>query len=130
MRLIVAIKEKGARTKIMGQAIYENIAFSPWEGTALLKFIYGQLYNGKLAMRYGHASTVECPLCHMPDSCTYIAGKCSDHEALRISRYNAACQLVHAVIHKTAKEGGALYRLRDLVLVVADTGTYTTHDHG
>ena len=70
---------------------------------SLFKFIYEELYNGKLAMRYGHALTNECPLCHMPDSCTHIVGECPDHEVLRISYHNAACQLIHAAIRKTAK---------------------------
>jgi len=95
-RLVVANKEKGARTKTVGHALHKKFTHSPWEGTTLLKFIYGQLYNDKLAMRYGHAPTNECPLCH-------IAGECPDHEALRISRHNAACQLIHAAIHKAAK---------------------------
>ena len=59
----------------------------------------------------------------MPDSCTHIAGECPVHEALRISRHNAACQLVHAAIRKTAKGGGSLHSAPDLVLVMADTGT-------
>jgi len=75
-------------------------------------------------MRYGHVLTDECPLCHMPDSCTHIAGECPDHEALRISRLNEACQLFHAAIRKTAMGGGALLRIAPaLVLVTADTGT-------
>ncbi len=73
-RLIVAIEEKGARTKTMGQALHKKLTHSPWEGMALLKFLYGQLHNGKLAMTYGHAPIDECPLCHMPDTCTHIAG--------------------------------------------------------
>jgi hypothetical protein len=98
----------------VGQALHKKLNHSSWEGTSLLKFIYGQLYNGKLAMRYGHAPTDECPLCHMPDSCTYIDGEYPDHEALRITRHNAACQLIHAAIRKTAKEGGALHSAPDL----------------
>ena len=78
--LIVANKEKGARTKIVGQALHKKLTHSSWEGISLLKFIYGQLYNGKIAMRYGYALTDECPLYHMPDSCTHIAGECPDHE--------------------------------------------------
>jgi hypothetical protein len=109
-RLIVASKEKGAHTKTVGQALHKKLTHSPWEGTALLKFLYRQLYNGKLAMRYRHAPTDACPVCRMPDSCTHMAGACPDHEALRISRHNAACQLVHAAIRKTAKRGGALHR--------------------
>ena len=105
----------------MGQAPHKKLTHSPWEGTAPLKFLYGQLYNGKLAMRYGHAPTNECPLCHMPESCTHIARECLDHEALRISRHNAACQLVHAAICKTAKGGGALHSAPDLILAMADT---------
>ena len=50
---------------------------------------------------------------------------------MRISRHNAACQLVHAVIRETAKGGGALHSAPDLVLVMADTGTHpmTTGDY-
>ena len=129
-RLIVAGKAKGARTKTVGRALHKKLIHSPWEVTSLLKFIYGQLYNGKLTMRYGHAPTNECPLCHMPDSCTHIAGKCPDHEALRISRHNTACQLIHTAILKTSKGGGTLHSAPDLVLVTADTGTHamTTGD--
>jgi hypothetical protein len=59
----------------------------------------------------------------MPDSCTHLAGECPDREALRISRQNAACQLIHAAIRKTSRGGGALHSTPDLVLVMADTGT-------
>ena len=124
MRLIVAIKEKGARTKTLGHALKKNmLTYNPYEGTTLLKFVYGHLYNVKLAMRYGHTPTDEWPLCHMPDSCTHIAGECPDHEALRISRHNAACQLIHADIRKNAKGGGALHSASGLVLVITDTDT-------
>ena len=107
----------------MGQALHKKLTHSPWEGTSLLKFMYGQLYNNKLAKRHGHSPTDECPLCHMLDSCTHIARVCPGHEAVRISRHNAACQLIHAAIRKTAKEGGVLHSAMDLVLVMADTGT-------
>jgi len=59
----------------------------------------------------------------MPNSCTHIAGECPNHEVLRISHHNAACQLVHAAIRKTAKGDGALHSAPDLVLVMADTDT-------
>jgi hypothetical protein len=129
-RLVVANKEKGARTKTVGQALHKKFTHSPWEGTSFLKFIYGQLNNGKLAMRYGHSPTDECPLCHMPDSCTHIAGECLNHEALRISRHNAVCQLIHAAIRKTTKGRGALHSAPDLVMAMADTGKQpmTTRD--
>ncbi len=106
MRIIIANTEKGALTKTAGHALHKKFTYSPWEGIFLHNFIYGQFYNGKLAKRYGHALTNECPLCHMPDSCTHIAGECPEHEALRLSRHDAACQLIHAAIRKTAKGGG------------------------
>jgi hypothetical protein len=90
MRIIIASKEKGARTKTVGRALYRKLTYNSWGGTSLLKFIYGQLYNGKLAKRYGHAPTDECPLRHKPNSCTHIDMECLDYEALRISRHNAA----------------------------------------
>jgi hypothetical protein len=72
------------------------------EGTPLLKFIYGHLYNGKLAKRYEHAPTDECPLCHHPDSCTRIAGERDAHKNLSINRHNAACRLIQAAIRNSA----------------------------
>ena len=74
-------------------------------------------------MRCGRALTDECPLYHMPDSCTHFTGDCPDLKALRISRHNAACQLIHAAMRKTAKGEGALHIAPDQVLVMADTGT-------
>jgi hypothetical protein len=109
----------------MGQALDTRINLNPKEGTTLLKFIYGQPYNGKLAKRYGNTPTDEFPLCHKPESCTQIAGECSDHEALRINRHNSAFQLVHDAIRKTAKGGGTLYKVPGLVLIAADTGSYS-----
>ena len=80
--LIIANKAKGAHINIIGHAaIQKRIASNPKEGNTLLKLLYGQL-----AQRYGHAPTNACPLYHKPDSCTPIAGKCPDHEALRINR--------------------------------------------
>ena len=74
-------------------------------------------------MRYGHPATNECSICYMPDSCTHITKECPNHEALRISRHNAACQLILAAIRKTTKGDGALYSAPDLVLVMTDTDT-------
>ena len=75
MRLIVANKEKGARTKTVGSALRKKLTNNSWEGTSLRKFVYGQIYNGNLDKRNGHAPTDECPLCHRPDSCTRLAGE-------------------------------------------------------
>jgi len=73
-------------------------------------------------MRCGHVATDECPSCHMPAPCTHIEGEYPNHEALRISRHNAACQLIHAAIRKAAKGRGALHSAPDLILVMTDTG--------
>ncbi len=94
---------------------------TPKESITLLKFMYGQLYNDKLAKRYGHVPTDDCPICHHPNSCTHIAGELVAHKNLSISRHNAACQLIHAAIRNSAKGGGALYRAQDLLLVAVDT---------
>ena len=47
-RLIITNKENGARTEIVGQALHGQLISNPMEETTLLKFIYAQLYNGKL----------------------------------------------------------------------------------
>ena len=122
-RLIIANKEKGARSKIVGQTLHKRLTYNSMEGNTLLKLLYGQLYNGKLSKRYGHALTSECPVCHIPTLCSHIAGECSNHEDLRISRHNATCQLVQAAIRKTAKGGGAFDSAPDIVMAMADTGT-------
>jgi len=108
-RLILLAKYKGARIAETGTALHIRLVENPAGGTNLLKFAYDQLYNGKLALRYRHVPTHECPLCHLPDSCTHIAGKFKAHKNLTISRHNAACQLVHTAIRNAAKGGGALY---------------------
>jgi len=108
-RTIVANKEMGARLHTVGHSIHKQLNSGPKEGITLLKFMYGQLYNCKLAKRYWHASTSECPLCNKPNSCTHIAGECKDHKALRISRHNAAYKLVHAAIRKASKGVGVLH---------------------
>jgi hypothetical protein len=121
MYLIVANTEKGARSKTASRVFYKKLISSLKEGTTLLEFIYCQLYNCKIAQRYGYTPTDERPICHKPDSYTHIAGELPAHEALDIRRHNAACQWVHAAIRKTAKGGGALHKASELTMVVADT---------
>jgi predicted outer membrane repeat protein len=122
-RLILQAKATSAHNAQTGASIHTRLGTNPKEGTSLLKFVYGQLYNGKKAKRYGHAPTDECPLCRRPDSCIHIAGECKYHKYLAISRHNAACQLVHAAIRNSSKGGGALYSAEDLRLVAADAGS-------
>jgi hypothetical protein len=129
-RLILKARTQGATTATTGTALHARLRENSKEGTSLLKFIHGQLYNGKLAKRYGHAPTDECPLCHRPDSRTHIIGECKAHKNLSISRHNAACQLTHAAIRSSAKGGGELYNADDLRLVAADASNQnkTTED--
>ena len=75
-RLILNAKARGARTANVGTALHSRIRNSPTEGITILKFLYGQLYNGKLAYIYGLDPTDACPLCGLPGSCTHIAGQC------------------------------------------------------
>ena len=132
--LILKAKAQGARTSTVGTAMHSYIRSSPKEGITILKFLYGQLYNGKLAHRYKQAPTDACPLCGMPDSCTHTAGQGKVHVDHIISKHNAACQLAHAAIRTALKGGGNLHSPHDLTLVSMDAGskpqtpesTYTT----
>jgi hypothetical protein len=122
-RLILQTREHGARIATTKKVLHTRLRERPEEGTNLLHFVYGQLYTGKLTHRYGHAPTDECPLCHLPDSCSHIAGKCDAHKNRHINRHNVACKLVHSAICNSAKGREALYRAKDLVLVTTDVGT-------
>ena len=68
MILILQAKTRGANTAATGTALQARLRESSKEGTDLLKFIHGRLYNGKLAKRHGHALSNEYILCHRPDS--------------------------------------------------------------
>jgi len=122
-RLILQGRKQGARIANTGKVLHTWLRDIPKEGTNLLKCVYGQQYNGKLAHRYDHAPTDECPLCHLPDSCQHLAGKCEAQKTLHINRHNAACQLVYAAIRNSAKDRGALYRAKDLILVTTNADT-------
>jgi hypothetical protein len=121
-RLILIAKARGTRTAIVGTALHSRIRNSPSKGITILKFLYVQLYNGKLAYRYGLAPTDACPLCDMSDSCTHIAAQCSQHNNHIISKHNAACQLTHAAIRTAFKGGDAIYYPHDLRLVSSEAG--------
>ena len=120
---ILLAKANGADTAETGKALHKRLAENPAEGTKLFKFAYGQLYNGKLAYRYRHATADECPLCHLPVSYTHIAGECKALKNLTISRHNAVCQLVHTAIRNAAMAGGALYSANDIFLAATDVGS-------
>jgi len=122
MRLILQAKTQGANTAPTETSLHTRLRENAKEGSNILKFIHGQIYNGKLANRYGHAPTDEYPLCHLLDSCTHIAGECKAHKNLSIRRHNAACQLIHAAIRNSAKLGSTLYAAENLRVVAADSG--------
>ena len=122
IRTIINAKTQGARTNTVGTSLHSLIQISQREGITLLKFIYGQLYNGRLAFRYKHAPTDACPFCGLQDSCTHIAGQYKTHNDQFISRHYAACQLTHAAIRSALKGGGTLYSPHDLRLVTMDAG--------
>jgi hypothetical protein len=60
-RLILQAKNQGATTTTPGTALHARLRENSKEGTKLLKFIHEQLYNGKLAKRYGHARRTSVP---------------------------------------------------------------------
>jgi hypothetical protein len=91
MRLIFLTREKGARISDTGIPLHKRLVENIAEGTPLLKFAYNKLYNGKLALQYGYATTNEYPVCHLPASYTHIAGECKAHRNLPIRRHTVAC---------------------------------------
>ena len=121
-RLLLRAITNGARTAQVGKGIHSRINHKPRDGIALLKFLHGQYYTGKLAYRYGHAPSDACPLCVLPDSCTHVAGECPAHASQIISKHNAACLLTHATVRKAFKGGGALFSPHTIHLVTADAG--------
>ena len=82
-RLILQARTQRVSIAPTGTSLHTRLRENAKEGINILNFIHRQLYNGKLAKRYGHAQTNECPLCHLPDSCTHIAGECKGHKASR-----------------------------------------------
>ena len=58
---MIQANKQGATTATTGTAFHVRLRENSKEGTDLLKLIHGQLYNVKLAKRYGHAPTDECP---------------------------------------------------------------------
>ena len=65
-RLILQARTQGAQTTTTGASLHTHLREHPKEDTNLLKFIYGRLYNGKLAKRYGHAPDGRVPLMPPP----------------------------------------------------------------
>ena len=123
-RLILQASKDGARLATTASQITKRRRDSPKQATLLLKFLWGQLYNGKLAHRYGHQNTSACRLCGAPDSCTHIVGACPANTPHIIKKHNAAVQLIHAMIRQASKGGAALHR-SPLTLISCDAGNIT-----
>jgi ribonuclease HI len=87
----------------------------------LTKYLWGQLYNGKLAHRYGHADNDLCPLrCGLSDSCTHIGGGCPKLKGSYIDRHNHACRIISNWAINSAIGGSFLYS--NLTLQSEDSG--------
>ena len=86
----------------------------------LFKYLWGQLYCGKLAFRYQLAETDACPLCLYPDSCTHIGSGCPVLSGHYISRHDAAVRLVADYIAHCPKGACALHQ--SLRLLSQDAG--------
>jgi hypothetical protein len=69
-RLILTVKQNGAKTPTLGRKLHTTVRTAPHAGIDIIKFLYGQFYNGKLAYRYGYGPNDACPLCpeHLPDA--------------------------------------------------------------
>jgi hypothetical protein len=123
------VKAQGPPTDKVGTPLHTLIRNSQQDGRTILKFIYGQLYNGKLDFRYKHAPTDACPLCRLSDSCTHKARQCKTYNDQFITRHNVSCQLTHAAIRIAFKGNDTIYSPDDLRLVAMDAGTkYQTFD--
>ena len=92
----------------------------------IFKFMWGQLYNGKLALRYGHAKNDNCPLCGYPDSCTHIGSGCKKQSGLYINRHNAAVRCISNFL--STGPTGADSLLADMRLISCDAGTQPLPD--
>jgi hypothetical protein len=75
--------------------------------TLTMKARWGQLWNRKLAHRYGMAASDSCPMCGQPDSVGHMLGGCSHPhpQALRIARHDGAVRLLQTAISKGRMAG-------------------------
>ena len=69
-----------------------------------IKYRMGQIYNQKLAHRYGKSQNADCPLCGEPDSQTHMLGGCRHAEMhdMYCKRHNDAAILVLLHLHLNA----------------------------
>jgi ribonuclease HI len=69
-----------------------------------IKYRMGQIYNQKLAHRYGRSHNSDCPLCGEPDSQTHMMGGCTHTEMhdMYCKRHNDAATLIVLHMHLNA----------------------------
>jgi len=80
------------------------------ERKAALAYRYGCLYNQKLAMRYGHATSDRCLLCGEPDGGHHTASGCAKLKGMYIDRHNRIGRILLREIAR-GRKGGFLVQL-------------------
>ena len=89
--------------------LWSDSQISWYQATLAFKARWGQLYNNKLAFRYGRAPDPMCPICRKePDSVGHLLGGCQDPtcKAMAILRHNEAVRILHRTISKSSRFGG------------------------
>ena len=73
-----------------------------------LKARWGQLFNQKLAFRYGLAPNPNCLRCGQPDSVGHMLGGCQEKscKAITIERHNKSVRIITDTITRSSKFGG------------------------
>ena len=91
--------------------------------TLTMKARWGQLWNRKLAHRYGMAASDSCPMCGQADSVGHMLGGCSHPhpQALRIARHDGAVRMLQTAISKGNMAGA---------FTVMDAGTQASLPDG
>ena len=80
-----------------------------YQAVLAFKARWGQLYNNKLAYRYGKAPNPLCPSCKTePDSVGHMLGGCQEPtcKAMAIQRHNEAVRIIQKSVTKSGPFGG------------------------
>jgi ribonuclease HI len=91
------------------------------QARTLIKYLWGQQYNGKLAFRYGHADNDLCPLCGFPDSCTHMGSGCPEMKGSYIKRHNDIVRLLAGLFTTSPIGASAIHT--NPVLLYMDAGS-------
>ena len=115
--------QEGARLHLPSSHIHSRLrSGNVHHAMRLFKYIWGELYNGKLALRYKHALTDACPLCGHPDSCTHMGSGCPTLSGHYINRHNAAVRLIADFLTHGPKGASAIHE--SLRLLYMDAGRH------